>query len=361
MNNNPSAFPKNVSLAASLIVIFLIIIGAYYLKPVLVPFIFALLFSIAVSPLFEFFRKRKIPKVIAIVFTLLITLSILALFLFFAARQLSSFQSLMPKIMEDLDLINSKFQNFIITNFNIDEKDLSNELQNSTGDIVKSGTGIISETLAITTSLIGSFVIVPLYSFFLLLYADRIKNFFYKLFEKKSAKEKVDEVLNRVIKVVQSYISGVSLVILIIATLNSSLLLLIGIDNAIFFGVFAACLILIPYVGVYFGAIWPILMALLTKDSPVYALYVMLAFVFTQFLEGNFITPYIVGSKVSINPLVSILALLLFGSLWGLSGMVLAMPLTAITKVIFEQVDSLKPWAYLMGDEESNKLSKSSK
>ena len=142
------------------------------------------------------------------------------------------------------------------------------------------------------------------------------------------------------------------LVIGIVATLNSVGLLLLGVDYAVFFGTLAAFLLLIPYIGIMIGSLLPIVYALVTKDSPVYAVGVAGIFLFVQFLEGNFITPHIVGSKVSVNPLAAIIALILGGQLWGVAGLVLALPLTAILKVVFDNIESMKPYGYLIGEPE---------
>ena len=148
------------------------------------------------------------------------------------------------------------------------------------------------------------------------------------------------------------------ILILIIGTLDTIGLLILGIDYAFFFGFFAAFLVLIPYIGISIGSLLPILMALITKDSGWYALGVAGLFGFVQFLEGNFITPYVVGSKVCINSMAAIIALILFGNLWGIAGLILAIPLTAILKVVFDNVEALKPFGYLIGEVEFPKKEK---
>ena len=92
------------------------------------------------------------------------------------------------------------------------------------------------------------------------------------------------------------------------------------------------------------------LLAIVTMDSPWYAVGVIGIMSFVQFLEGNFITPNIVGSKVSVNPLAAIVALFLGGQLWGLSGLILALPVTAILKVILDTIPSLEPFGFLLGE-----------
>ena len=155
---------------------------------------------------------------------------------------------------------------------------------------------------------------------------------------------------------VQGYLTGLVTVTLIVGTLNTIGLLILGIDYAVFFGFLAAALLVIPFIGILIGSILPIIVALITKDSPMYAVGVAGVFVFVQFLEGNFITPQIVGSKISINGLVAIIALLLGSALWGISGMALSLPTIAILKVIFDNVDGLKPYGYLMGEPDHDRL-----
>jgi predicted PurR-regulated permease PerM len=150
--------------------------------------------------------------------------------------------------------------------------------------------------------------------------------------------------------VVKNYIMGLLLVMAIIAALNTVGLLILRIEYAFFFGALAALLNIIPYLGIIIGSILPIMMALLTKDSIWYAVGVAGVFTAVQFLEGNFITPHIVGSKVSVNPLAAIIALIIGGILWGPAGMILSIPFTAITKVILDNIEPLEPFGFLLGE-----------
>jgi putative heme transporter len=151
--------------------------------------------------------------------------------------------------------------------------------------------------------------------------------------------------------VIQGYISGLLLVTLIIAALNTIGLLVLGIDHAIFFGILSGVLTIIPYVGIFIGALFPFLMALITKDSIWYAIGVVIVFTVVQFLEGNFITPRITGSKVSINALAAIIALLIGGKILGIAGMILAVPAIGIFKILLSYSQRLKPFVILLGDD----------
>jgi hypothetical protein len=146
----------------------------------------------------------------------------------------------------------------------------------------------------------------------------------------------------------------------IVAILNTAGLMVLGLDYAWFFGTLASLLMLLPYIGIAIGSILPALFALAVKDSAWYAVGVVAWFQFVQFLEGNIITPNIVGSKVSINPLMAIIGILLGGMLFGLAGLILAMPFIATLKVIFDAIPSMEAFGFLIGEPEKEHLKRNS-
>ena len=161
--------------------------------------------------------------------------------------------------------------------------------------------------------------------------------------------------------VVQAYIQGLLMVIAIVAGLNAIGLLALGVKYAVFFAVFASVLAVIPYIGILVGATIPALITLVESGSPTKAAAVVGVFLVVQFLEGNFITPMITGSKVSINPMAAIVALILGGELWGTPGMILSIPLTAVLKVLLDANKATEPWGFLLGDVTDGSETKSDK
>ncbi|ULT23452.1 AI-2E family transporter [Sphingobacterium sp. E70] len=127
-----------------------------------------------------------------------------------------------------------------------------------------------------------------------------------------------------------------------------------------FFGSLASLLMLLPYIGIAIGSILPALFALAIKDSAWYAIGVIAWFQVVQFLEGNIITPNIVGSKVSINPLMAIIGILLSGMLFGLAGLIIALPLIATLKVIFDANPNMEAIGFLIGEPEKDHLKRNS-
>jgi len=159
----------------------------------------------------------------------------------------------------------------------------------------------------------------------------------------------VTEILMETKVIVQSYLVGLFMEFVIIATLNSIGLLVLGMDYAILLGVIGALLNVIPYLGGLIAVGLYVMVALITK-SPVYVFYIMGLYALIQFVDNNYIVPKIIGSKVKLNALVSILAVICGAALWGIPGMFLSIPATAVIKLILDRVDSLRPWGLLLGD-----------
>jgi predicted PurR-regulated permease PerM len=335
--------------AFSLIIFVIVIFGLKILQDIIVPFIIAGLFSFLLYPICSYLEKHKVPRTIAILISIIISIGFLSLFIYLTYSQIIQLESLIPIIEKKSVIWFNETEKFLKTTLRMNHTQLVAEGRKHLADILKNSTLIISQTLSTTSSFLMNISLLPLYIFLFLLYRDFLKTFLYKLLNNTS-KHQIALTLNKINSVVRSYIVGLLLVILIVGTLNSTALFVLGIQNAFFFGFFAGALVLLPYIGIAIGSALPILVALITKDSYWYALGVAGSFGVIQFLEGNFITPMIVGNKVSINSMVAIIALLLFANLWGLSGLVLALPLTAILKVIFDSSPNLKAWGFLLGD-----------
>jgi predicted PurR-regulated permease PerM len=210
--------------------------------------------------------------------------------------------------------------------------------------------GMVGSTLGTALGTLSVVFLLPVYIFLLLFYKSLILNFFYEVFASAGA-SKVQDVLNQTKGAIQSYMVGLLLEALIIATLNSTALLILGVDYAILLGVIGAILNMIPYIGGIIAIALPLLMATVTKDGYSAQLGILIAYAVIQFIDNNFIVPKIVSSKVQINALFSIMIVLLGAALWGIPGMFLSIPTLAIVKIIFDRVDGLRPWGKLLGDE----------
>jgi predicted PurR-regulated permease PerM len=146
----------------------------------------------------------------------------------------------------------------------------------------------------------------------------------------------------------------------IMATLTYVGLLIIGVEYALLLSVIAAVLNLIPYVGILMASLGTVIIALATADVTT-ALWVMALFAGVQFIDNNIVVPNVVASRVELNALVSIIVVMIGGAIWGIPGMFLAIPLTAIAKVIFDRVPSLEPFGFVLGSNDGSEKESSSK
>jgi len=220
-------------------------------------------------------------------------------------------------------------------------------------EIVQPETTSATQLLLSTISTLSDIILLPVFIFFLLIYRDHLAVFITKVFRKQDNSDLLEK-MTQLRRIVHAYIVGASKVMLILAVVNTGILFALGIEHAIFFGVLAGFLNIIPYLGPSIGAILPFLFALITKDSFFYPTAVVVCFSFVQILEGAYLTPKITGSNVNLNALVTFIGLLIGGAIWGVMGMILIIPTIAILKKLFEMSPDTQPYAYLFGEEDSN-------
>jgi putative heme transporter len=327
--------------AFKILVIMTIVIYALVLvRDIVLPIVFAAIFAVVLTPIAKRVEK-KTGRIFSIVIVLIGALGFMSLLTWFVIAQLSSLVASLPNL-------ESRYAEFInsITSSLSQQFGISIEEQ---GKLLKDGLASLS---SVATDIVSStgylayfFVQVPIYIFLFLLYREKLRQFFESMSPDSEMQWKTE-----VEGVIRGYISGLSIVVFIAGVLNSIGLLLLGIEHAIFFGFLSGALTVIPYVGITIGAALPAMLALITKDSAWYAVGVVGVHAFVQFLEGNFITPKVTGSRISINAMAAILALLIGGKIWGIPGMILAVPTIGIVKILLSYSTSLKPLASLMDD-----------
>ena len=325
----------------------------YFAKGILIPLSFAFLFAFILYPLVKWLVRHNFRKGLAIVLSIfgviIVILGVLFLFSTQIIDMASQYSNFLGKLRSTLDpsltFLNEKVR--IIPD--IEFQTLLDRLSSFFTD---SSFVIISDTVSITSSFFSYLILSLIYTFLLLFYSDNLTRAVVAFGPKKHQK-KFRQMLKDVQQVGQQYFTGMIILILVLGVLDSIGLLLLGIDYAFFFGFLAALLAIIPYVGTTLGGFIPTLYAFVTYDSYWYPIGVIAIFWFIQFLEGNFLNPRIVGGNLRINALFSILSLIAGGFLWGLSGMVLFLPMIAIVKVICSYYEELKPLADLIGDSKS--------
>jgi len=338
-----------VSVKASIVLIGLIAFFSvlYIAKGIIVPLIFATIIAIVLHPIVNLFVRNRINRIFAIIITLFLTFLIIASLGVLLFSQANRFTESLPKLVDKFTEILNQSIIWISGNFNLSNREITGWITTTKNEVIDNMK--IGQTIANVGNILAFIFLIPVYVFMILFYQPLLIEFFRRVFGSAN-RSKVSEVINLIKTLIQHYLIGLLLQVAIIAAMYSIGLLILGIEYAIILGIIGAFLNLIPYLGSVIAALMPMLIAMATKTSPWFALLVLALYVVTQFIDNNFITPKIVGSKVKLNALSSIVAVIVFGVMWGIQGMLLAIPLTAIAKLVFDHIESLKPWGFLLGD-----------
>jgi predicted PurR-regulated permease PerM len=354
-HHSPASASKNkhpfwLKSSVTLIGLSLLFVILSYGKFILMPLAFAAFISMLLNPVVSKLESWKLGRAFSIILTLLLVVIVFSGIVTLISAQFVQFSERIPEVTDRLKSVTAEGVQFLEETVGISEEERTDYLEQGLSNLIDKSGQYLGSVVSATTSAFTLMSLLPIFIFFMLYYKEMYQTFFRKLFERKEGNSMIDGVLDNVQDVTQNYLVGMLTVIGILAVLNTTGLLLIGLEHAIFFGVFASLLAVIPYIGIIIGALPPLLFAFLLGDSLLTPLLVIAVFGTVQFLEGNFITPRIVGSKVAINPFMAMLALIIGGELWGISGMILFVPLIGILRVIFEQIEELKPYGYLLGN-----------
>lgn len=347
MSSETTWYMKYVyGLAAAILTVYVMVVA----KSVIVPLLFSIFFAILLLPASQWVERYKIPRVLSSFGAILFGIILFSSILFFFYSQMTDFARDADMFVERLNEMMASANQFFGDYFAIETIRLD-QVTDTLINFIRENVGSITQQIGGAASTLTSVLLVPIFVFLILLLRDILKNFLLKAFGQGNSdqEKKVTTIIANVKSTVQNYITGVLIVIGILSVLYSILLSVIGVDHAIFFGVFAGMMNIIPFIGPLFGSILPILYALITMDSIFYPLIILLGFYIIQLFEGNLITPVIVGSSVSMNALVTLLLLVVGAQIWGLSGMILFIPLGAIVKVICDEIDQLNHYGYVMG------------
>lgn len=332
-----------------IIIIFFMIMAKAILIPLLVSGYIAMLMTSFCNRL----ERWKIPRSLSAFIALLLIIIATSGIMYFIFSQLQSFTDDVEMNMEEkvngfAIKINTWVNNVISYDLGMGN---GFKMEKIMAMIEKGGT-TMSALLFTTIGTISNIVLLPVFIFFLLIYRDHLAIFVTKVFAKQRNRILLEHIVS-IRKIVHAYIVGAGKVMIILGIVNTVVLFALGIKHAIFFGMIAGLLNIIPYVGPFLGAIMPFFFALLTKDSLFYPFAVVVSFTLIQFAESSFLTPKITGANVNLNAFITFLGLLIGGAIWGVVGMVLIIPTIAILKKLFELSPDTEPYAYLFGEEDS--------
>ena len=333
----------------------LLAVGLHLGRVILLPLFFSILLAILLLPVANFLQRKGVNKVVALFLTLICALSLIGTVVYFLTTQIGSFLNDIPALEKRLDELTATVQKWVRENLNITIRKQNQYLNETAEKMSNEGTGIVQMTVLTLKDIISYVVFLPVYTFLILYHKDMIKRFLIEIC-RRSEKDTVTEVLYESQSISQQYVMGLLIQMSIVFTLNSIGFLIGGIKYPIFLALVAALLNIVPYIGMIIANIFCIMITLVSSENTSDIFIVFGVLVGVQLIDNNVLMPLVVGSKVKLNALVIILGVLTAGALCGIAGMFLAIPGLAVMKVVFERVDTLKPWAILLGDETTAKL-----
>ena len=349
MSGEASKLPFYAKVTIFLVGLVAFISIMYFAKSIIVPIVFAVVIAMVLQPVVNFFIRLKINRVFAIVITMLLTFIVIAGFGMLLISQASRFGESWPILVEKFTAIINQNIADAADYFNKDPQKIHDWIAKTQGELITSSTAAIGQTLVHLGNGLVILLLIPFYIFMMLFYKPIILEFIVRV-SKTNYESHVRGIVSQIKTVIQRYLVGLVIEAGLMALMNTTALLMLGIEYAVILGILAALLNIIPYIGGIIAVALPMMVALVTKPSPWYAFYILAAYYVIQLIDNNYIVPYIVASKVKINALFSVIIVLVGNALWGVPGMFLAMPLLAIVKLICDQIEPLKPYGFLLGD-----------
>lgn len=328
-----------------LLLLFLVISGLYFAKAFLMPVAIGGIIAMLFLPFCQWMEARNVPKGIAVLSSMLLLLAVVALFGLLLGWQIAA-------LLNDVALIKqtalekwTAAQQFVFDNLGIaveKQTRILNTEKPSLGAMV----GLILTSLQYIAI---NFILVMAYFFLLLYYRGHIRAFIIKLTPPAQQKE-MGQVIYSTTHVAQQYLLGMAKIIVCLWIMYGIGFGIIGVKNFIFFAILCGLLEIVPFIGNITGTMLTVFVAAIHGATLPMLGGIVIVYGIVQFIQGWVLEPLILGPQVKINPLFTVIALIVGDLIWGIPGIILAIPITAMLKIVCDHVGSLKPYGFLIGE-----------
>ena len=331
-----------------LTVVLLVVAALYFGQEFLIPLCIGAVLATVFLPFCNWMQRKKVPKAVAVVLSLFVLLSIVFMLLSLVGFQISEIVSDATVLKEKAIESGTKIQKYIFDTLNLSIQEQNKIFKNeqpSYGSMVQAMLGSM-------TSLLSSVILILVYFVFLLYYRNHIKNFLIQLVP-VAQREEMGQIIQKIATVSQQYLIGLSKMIFLLWVMYGIGFSLLGIENALFFAILCGILEIVPFIGNLTGTFLTVVVAAMNGADTNVLIGIIIVYGVVQFIQGWVLEPLIVGAQVKINSLFTIMALIIGELLWGIPGVILAIPLTAMFKIVCDYVTPLKPYGFLIGEIET--------
>lgn len=326
---------------------YLAILGQTLLAPLLTSFLLSLL----LLPMANHMEKKwRMSRSLAAIISVILMIAFISGIMFFLANQLTDLWADWPLLKTQAETSFHDVQKWISATFGVNTQRQIDYLKDSTSSALATSASVIGATLLTLSSTLLFLSFLLLFTFFILNYRSVLFHFLTSVFKEEHT-EKVSEIVKKIQYIIKKYITGLFLQMFIVTVLMILVLWLLNVKYAVLLGLITGIFNIIPYIGIFTALLISVLITFATAGLAKVIL-VIIAFVAVHALDGNILMPLVVGSKVKINALFAFIGIVVGEMVWGISGMFLCIPYLAMLKIIFDRVESLKPWGILLGGED---------
>ncbi len=324
-----------------LLLIFLSAAGLYFARGFLIPVVLAAVLALLLTGESNYLERKGLNRGLSSLLSVLSLILIICIVIFVLSLQINNIMDNMSQMKERISSMATSVMQWVNEKLGITQTEQKKMIQEQGKDSAIPG--------ALLTGLINT-VIIVVYMFLLLYSRTHIKKFILRLVP-EGEKENAIAIIHQSAKVIQKYLGGLGAMIVMLWVLYSIGFSIVGVENAIFFAILCGSLEIIPFIGNIIGTSITLLAVLVQGGGSSIVIGVLITYGIIQFVQSYILEPLIVGKQVSINPLFTILALVLGEAIWGAAGMFLALPLLGIAKIVCDHVPALQPYGFLIGTE----------
>lgn len=355
MNQTYPFYLKFSSILISIVILgFLAIIG----QQILIPMVLGLLIAILLMPLSRFMEKRlRLPRSVSSIVASLLALAIIGGVIYILSLQVAKLANDWPQFQKQFADLIDDLQSWISRTFGVRRKDQLLYLNDTAKKSISTGTAILEKALTSIGYVLMLTAFTFLFTLFFLLYRTHLLKFLVASFSETYHKT-VFEIIDNIQFMVKKYLVGLFLQMLIVTILSLIAYTIIGVKYNFMLAILTGILNILPYIGILTALLIGALITFATSGVS-HVLFIVIAIVVIHAIDGNIIMPRVVGSKVKINSLIVIIGLVIGEMLWGIAGMLLTIPVLAIMKIVFDRVEGLQSWGFLMGEDEDVPIFKS--
>lgn len=331
----------------SLLLLFLVFAALVLAKKFIVPFAIGILLAMLFIPMCNWLERHHVPKFFSAALAVLIVLLAVSGILALLSWQINGLMQDAPEIKKKLIEFYNSITGFISDKLGIPEekqKQMMQEQQSGLGGKITGFIGSLGYTMV-------DCLLIVVYMAMMLFYRTHIREFILRLVSEEKRHE-TSVVIHQAAKVAQEYLTGLAKMIACLWVMYGIGFSIAGVKSPLFFAFLCGTLEIIPFVGNLTGSTITIFVSAAQGASAINLVGIILTYGIIQFLQGWVLEPLIVGPQVKLNPLFTIVALVIGELMWGIPGMVLAIPLTGMLKILFDHIPVLKPYGFLIGEVE---------